>query len=81
MSYRMSMRRPKARISMSGNAEREVAVFTEALKIPVQDRSAFLERRCAGDDNLQRKVEALLRAHDRIGSFLEEPPTPSGEAE
>ena len=61
---------------MKGDSEREVVVFTEALKVPIRERSAFLERACAGDDNLRRKVEALLRAHDRIGSFLEEPPTP-----
>ena len=59
---------------MKGNPEQEVVVFTEALKTSVEERSAFLERACAGDDNLRRKVEALLRAHDRIGSFLEEPP-------
>jgi eukaryotic-like serine/threonine-protein kinase len=53
----------------------EVVVFTEALKVPVQERGAFLERVCAGDENLCQKVEALLRAHDRLGKFLDEPPT------
>jgi hypothetical protein len=62
---------------MKGDPEHEVAVFTEALKIPFRERSAFLERACAGDENLRRKVDALLRAHDRVGSFLEEPPTAS----
>ena len=33
-------------------------VFTEALNVPVQERAAFLERACAGDENLRRKVEA-----------------------
>jgi hypothetical protein len=61
---------------MKCNPEQEVAVFTEALKIPVPERSAFLDRTCAGDENLRRKVEALLRAYDRIGSFLEDPPPP-----
>ena len=66
---------------MRGEPEREVAVFIEALKVPVQERSAFLERTCAGDENLRLKVEALLRAHDRIGSFLEEPPAPADETD
>jgi hypothetical protein len=61
--------------SMNGDTDRELFVFTEALKVPTQERAVFLERECAGDENLRRKVEALLRAHDRIGSFLEEPPT------
>jgi hypothetical protein len=60
---------------MKGDPGREVVVFTEALKVPDQERAAFLEFVCAGDEILRRKVEALLRAHDRIGNFLEEPPT------
>jgi hypothetical protein len=60
---------------MRGDPDRELVVFTEALKVPVQERAAFLERVCAGDENLRHKVEALLRAHDRLGNFLEEPPT------
>jgi hypothetical protein len=60
---------------MKGHPGREVAVFTQALKIPVKDRAAFLERVCTGDEDLLHKVEALLKAHDRLGNFLEEPPT------
>jgi hypothetical protein len=59
---------------MKGDPGREVVVFTEALKVPVQERAGFLDRACAGDENLRHKVEALLKAHDRVGSFLEEPP-------
>lgn len=59
--------------SMKGDPGREVVVFTEALKFSVQERAAFLERVCAGDEKLRHKVEALLRAHDRLGSFLEQP--------
>ena len=53
----------------------EMVVFIEVLKVPIQERGAFLERACAGDENLRQKVEALLRAHDRFESFLDEPPT------
>ena len=53
----------------------EVAIFTEAIKIPLEKRAAFLSYACGDDENLRHKVEALLRAHDRIGTFLEEPPT------
>ena len=60
---------------MNDDAGCEIAVFTEAVKVPFQERAAFLQRRCCGDENLRRKVEALLRAHDRMGNFLEEPPT------
>jgi hypothetical protein len=50
---------------MKDEPSRDVVVFTEALKVSVQERGAFLERVCAGDENLRRNVEALLRAHDR----------------
>ena len=54
---------------------REMAVFTEAIKVPRDQRAAYLSKACGGDEELRRKVEALLRAHDRVGKFLEEPPT------
>jgi len=59
---------------MKDNADHELAIFTEAIKVPNQKRSAFLDIACHADENLRRKVEALLKAHDRIGNFLEEPP-------
>jgi hypothetical protein len=60
---------------MKNDSDREVAIFTEALKVPLEQRDAFLKYMCNGDDQLRRKVEALLKAHDRVGKFLEEPPT------
>jgi hypothetical protein len=62
-------------ISMNDDAGRDIAVFTEAIKVPLRDRASFLEKSCGSDEELRREVEALLRAHDRLGSFLEEPPT------
>jgi hypothetical protein len=59
---------------MNDEARREVAVFTEAIKVPFQNRAAFLDKACGDDEDLRRRVEALLRAHDRVGNFLEEPP-------
>ena len=62
---------------MKDDVGREVTVFTEAMKIPRHQRNAFLDKACCGDEELHRKVEALLSAHDRLGNFLEEPPTGS----
>lgn len=59
---------------MTNDSDREITIFTEALKVPLEQRDAFLRYICNGDDILRRKVEALLDAHDRIGNFLEEPP-------
>jgi len=59
---------------MKGDSDREVATLIEALTVPPQEREAFLERVCGGDESLRQKMEALLRAHDRVGDFLEEEP-------
>ena len=61
--------------SMNDDALREMDVFTEAIKVPLKDRATFLDIACHDDEHLRRKVEALLSAHDRMGDFLEEPPT------
>src|SRR5205085_1457708 len=53
-------------------------VFDRAHEIPsAAERRAYLERACAGDPELRQKVEALLRAHDEAGSFLERPAFPA----
>jgi hypothetical protein len=59
---------------MSDDPGRDVVIFTEALKRPTAERGAFLDQACGGDAELRRKVEALLRAYERLGDFLETPP-------
>lgn len=59
---------------MKDDADRELAIFTEAIKVPLRERAAYLDVACDGDEPLRRKVEALLKAHDRLGNFLEDPP-------
>jgi tetratricopeptide (TPR) repeat protein len=57
----------------------EASIFLEALKNPSPDeRAAFLDRVCGGDDELRRSVELLLRAHDKVGGFLADSPAPVG---
>jgi len=65
---------------MSADSGQDVPIFTEALKHPVADRGAFLERACVGDAELRRKVEALIRAYERLGNFLETPPLEPGSS-
>jgi hypothetical protein len=56
------------------NPRRVQAVFLEAAdyRDPV-DRAAILDRECSDDLELRRRVEALLRAHDQLNDFLNEP--------
>jgi serine/threonine protein kinase/tetratricopeptide (TPR) repeat protein len=49
-------------------------LFCEALEIPsAEGRAAYLDRVCGGDDDLRRRVQSLLDAHQRAGGFLESP--------
>jgi WD40 repeat protein/serine/threonine protein kinase len=55
-------------------ADRVKAVFDEAADIASpDDRAAFLDRACAGDDELRRRLDRLLRRHENSGSFLTRP--------
>jgi WD40 repeat protein/serine/threonine protein kinase len=52
----------------------EHELFAGALEIDAPDeRSAYLDRACGGDDALRARIEALLRAHEQAGSFLAAP--------
>src|SRR6266404_8135569 len=59
---------------MSGSEKSEVDLFTEAVQLPAEQRSAFLEAACGGDADLRASVEALLQAHMQSGEFLEQAP-------
>jgi len=48
-------------------------LLSQALKRDPGERFDFLHQRCAGDDELLKEVSLLLEAHDRAGSFMEEP--------
>src|SRR5439155_5380310 len=54
------------------------AVFDQALEISVlAEREAYLDRACADTPDLRQRVEALLRAYDDAGSFMQGP-APAG---
>src|SRR5262249_21708714 len=49
-------------------------IFDEALgRAAGLDRARYLDEACAGDLELRRRVERLLRAASQAGSFLETP--------
>jgi hypothetical protein len=52
----------------------ELELFTEAVQLPPEKRSAFLESACGQDVRLPANVGALLRAHVESGEFLEQAP-------
>ncbi len=59
---------------MSANPNPAEAIFLAAADIadPVA-RAALLDERCAGDAELRRRIELLLKAHDAPDSLLDQP--------
>jgi TolB-like protein len=48
-------------------------IFNAAVEQSPNERAAFLDRRCGGDEVLRRKVELLLKYHDTAGDFITSP--------
>jgi serine/threonine protein kinase len=48
-------------------------LYHEALERSPDERAAYLKEACAGDEELRRRVEALILAHNRAGEFLAAP--------
>jgi eukaryotic-like serine/threonine-protein kinase len=55
-------------------------LFESALERPESDHAAFLERACAGDDELRREVASLLAHQDVAADFIEVPAMKVGAA-
>jgi eukaryotic-like serine/threonine-protein kinase len=55
-------------------------IFDLAVELRPEDRAAYLDSACAGDDALRRSVEALLGAADRAGNFMADPPAQEATA-
>src|SRR6202453_3030514 len=67
-------------MEIPGEAAEEL--FAEALELPPERRSAFLDKACHGSPQLREVVEQLLVAEQNAGSFLEQPAfAPEGESE
>ena len=60
---------------MTAERWREIEnLLQAALERAPAERQAFLDQACAGDADLQREIESLLRFHPQAEEFLEAPP-------
>jgi serine/threonine protein kinase/Tfp pilus assembly protein PilF len=48
-------------------------LFHSAVERAPEERAAFLDEACRGDESLCREVKSLLASHDRTESFIESP--------
>src|SRR6266576_3444563 len=58
---------------MNGAPDADIAVFTEALGLPPEERDRYLDKACKSDDEFRRRVEALIQAYEQAGDFLGRP--------
>jgi hypothetical protein len=58
---------------MSNPSPLEAVFFAALEKGSLGEREAYLDEACAGDPDLRRRVEKMLAAQVRAGSFLEQP--------
>jgi serine/threonine protein kinase len=53
---------------------REIKPLLEsAIELKADDRRAFLDKACAGDEALRREVDSFLAAHEQADDFLDRP--------
>ena len=53
---------------------RDAEIFAEAIELPEAERAPFLDRACAGDAGLRRRVDLLLAGYAAAGLFMEASP-------
>jgi eukaryotic-like serine/threonine-protein kinase len=53
--------------------QRCVEIFSAALEQQQEQRAAFVDHACAGDESLHRDVRILLRSHEQSGDFISTP--------
>jgi eukaryotic-like serine/threonine-protein kinase len=58
----------------SDRYRRITEIFHAATGLPAEQRRAFVERECAGDDDLLGNIEQMLAADEQSDAFLEMPP-------
>ena len=55
---------------MTPDTDRIRRLFEEVLERPAEERTAFLEKKCGGDQVLRQEIESLLDSEGGMGSFL-----------
>jgi len=58
---------------MAADANRVKEIFMAVSEVAAENRTAYLDRECRNDEEVRRRVEALLQAHDQPADFLQQP--------
>jgi serine/threonine protein kinase/tetratricopeptide (TPR) repeat protein len=57
--------------------QQEAAIFDAVIDLPLDQRAAHLDRACRGDAGLRQRIEALLKANESRGAFVDSPAEPT----
>jgi serine/threonine protein kinase/TPR repeat protein len=58
---------------MPDSIHRELVIFSDARKLPLEQRAEFLDAACAGEPGLREHIEELLHAASETSTFMETP--------
>lgn len=58
---------------MSNRWQKIEEIFEIAVELPADEREAYLEKECGGDEELRREIEMLVSADEQAEEFIEEP--------
>lgn len=61
-------------ISMTPERYRQIGeLYHSVLNVKTEERDAFLDRECEGDEDLRCEVESLIKSHEQSAGFIAEP--------
>src|SRR5215475_944028 len=64
---------PERDLMKSGRWKKAFDLFQTAVERAPEERAAFLDESCHGDEGMRREVESLLTSHQRAENFIEVP--------
>src|SRR2546428_11316200 len=60
-------------MAIAENGQQLQDLFHAAVVLKPNERAAYLERACRGDDSLRQSVESLIQSHEESGHFIDSP--------
>src|SRR6516164_2973162 len=64
---------PERNLMKTGRWKKAFDLFQTAVERAPEERAAFLDESCHGDEDMRREVESLLTSHERAQNFIEIP--------
>ena len=64
---------PERNLMNPGRWKKAFDLFQTAVERAPEERAAFLDESCHGDEDMRREVESLLISHERAENFIEVP--------